>query len=148
MVAGEMLEDTVVDQVPVLAATVFAKGDVIFMDAGDDTWKVAAANSTAKKYAVALDASAATAANKKIRAAVGGHTTVIADGAIGPMNRVKPAPTAGQVVEAAEATDLFNSIVGTYVGHSEGNNRDGVTVTAAANDEVIIIELGLNGGRF
>jgi len=148
MEPGSWFQDTEIIQGNVLAATVFASGDVVFNDPADDTWKIAAANSTAKQYGVAVQASAATSAVKKISIAVAGQVVVTADGAIGPHNRVKPAPTAGQVVEAVEATDLFNSIVGVYYGKADANMRNGTQIAAAADGDPIIIKLGLGGGGF
>lgn len=151
LVPGDWFQDTEIIQGNVLAATVFAKGDVVFNDTTDDTWKQAGTGATAKVFGVAVEASASTSAAKKIRIAVAGQVVVIADGAIGAHNRVKVSgATAGQVVEALEAgtPDAFNTIVGQYYGNADANMRNGVTIPAAADNDKIIIKLGLGGGGF
>lgn len=142
--AGDWFQDAEINQVN-KSAVAIAKGDVIGLVTATDDFTVAAAGATLRRFAVATKAAAA--ADTKVEAVVAGHVCVTADGAIGPHNRVKVSgATAGQVVEAAEATDAFNTIVGTYIGKpASGNERDGVTVAAAADNDVIVIRLGIGG---
>jgi len=145
-VPGAFHTDAEIQQVPVLAATTFAAGDVVFLDAvTDDTFKAATTGMTLKRFGVAVEASTTTAAAKKIRIAIAGHVVVRAQGAIAPSNRVKVGTTTGRVAEAVEATDAATTIVGTYVGKADGNERDGVTIPAAADGDPIWIRLGLGG---
>jgi hypothetical protein len=139
--AGDFYHDALINQVQ-KSSVAIAKGDVIGLVTATDDFATAAANATARRFAVATEAAAT--GTTKVSAVTQGHVNVKADGAIGPGNRVKAAPTAGQVVEFIEGTDAYNSVVGTYVGHpASGNERDGVTQTAAADDEIIIIRVGL-----
>ena len=142
--AGDFFQDAEINQVQ-KSAVAIAKGDVIGLVIATDDFATAATGVTARRFAVAVEAAAA--ADTKVRAAVAGHVNVTADGAIGPGNRVcVSGSTAGQVVEFTEASGLFNSIVGTYIGHPlSGNERDGVTQAAAADGEIITIRLGIGG---
>lgn len=145
MVPGSFHTDAEIIQGNVLAATAFAAGDVVMADPADDTFKQAGAGATLKRWGVAVEASLATSAVKKIRVAVAGHVVTRAQGAIAPHNRVVVGSTAGRVAEAAEATVVANNIVGTYIGKADGNERDGVAVTAAADGDPIWIRLGIGG---
>ena len=140
-------------------STGMAKGDVIHF--GTDGLAVLGTSSgtIADGYGVALEA---VAANGNGRFAVGNTWVyVIADGAIIPHNLVKIASTAGQVVsndEPADSTipsppvdtdvetdidavrDYFGKTVGRYIGHQLEEVGD---PTDAANDDVIIIRMGL-----
>jgi len=148
MIPGSFHTDAEINQVPVAAADTYAAGDVVFLDPATDTFKAATTGMTLKRFGVAVEASAATAAVKKLRVAVSGHVVVKAQGAIAPSNRVKVGTTTGRVAEAVEATDAATTIVGTYVGKAEGNERDGTTIPAAADGDPIWIKLGLGGGGF
>lgn len=144
-VPGSFHTDAEINQFNVLAATTFAAGDVVMVDPADDTLKQAGVSATLKRWAVAVEGKIATAGNEKRRAAVSGHVVVRAQGAIAPHNRVIVGTTAGRVAEAAEATVVANNIVGTYIGKADGNERDGVTVAAAADGDPIWIRLGIGG---
>lgn len=145
MLPGSFHNDAEIQQMNVLAATTFAAGDVVMVDPADDTAKQAGASATLKRWGVAVEAAVATAAVKKIRVAVAGNVVVRAQGAIAPHNRVIVGTTAGRVAEAAEATVVANNIVGTYIGKADGNERDGVQVTAAADGDPIWVRLGIGG---
>src|SRR5215208_972088 len=144
-VPGAFHTDAELTQMNVLAATTFAAGDVVMVDPADDTAKQAGAGATLKRWGIAVEASLATAAVKKIRVAIAGHVITRAQGAIAPHNRVVVGSTAGRVAEAAEATVVANNIVGTYIGKADGNERDGVAVTAAADGDPIWVRLGIGG---
>lgn len=144
-VPGAFHTDAEIQQMNVLAATTFSAGDVVMVDPADDTAKQAGAGATLKRWGVAVEAKAATSGNEKRRVAIAGHVVVRAQGAIAPHNRVVVGSTAGRVAEAAEATVVANNIVGTYVGKGDGNERDGVTVAAAADGDPIWVRLGIGG---
>lgn len=144
-VAGSPLQDAEIAQLN-KSAVAIAKGDVLTLDAADDNFKTAPAGGVATRYAVAIFA--ATAAATKVVAAVKGHVTVVADGAIAPGNPVKVSgATAGQVVEAgtpAAVADI-NAILGYYAGKANNNERDGLSLAACVDGDVIVINL--NGGQ-
>ena len=143
MVPGAYFQDAEINQLN-KSAVAIVMGRVLMNDTADDNFKVATASATAKRFAVSTKDAAA--ADTKVEAAVSGHVAILAGGAIGPGNRVKVAATPDKVVEAVEGTDAFNTILGIYVGKSTGNERDGVTITAAADGDPIIVKLGLGGG--
>ncbi|KKM79791.1 hypothetical protein LCGC14_1346330 [marine sediment metagenome] len=135
------------------------KGNVVHIDTAGLAIKGTSSGTIADGYGVALEA---VAANGNGRFAVGNTWVyVIADGAIIPNNLVKIASTAGQVVsndEPADSTipsppvdtdvetdidavrDYFGKTVGRYIGHQLEEVGD---PTDAANDDVIIIRMGL-----
>jgi hypothetical protein len=145
MQPGSFHNDAEIIQGNVLAATTFAAGDVVMVDPTDNTFKQAGAGATLKRWGIAVEASTATAAAKKIRVAVSGHVVARAQGGIDPHNRVIVGSTAGRVAEATEGTVVANNIVGTYIGKADGNERDGVTVTAAVDGDPVWIRLGIGG---
>lgn len=142
--AGSYFQDAVINQVSKSNA-VITKGQVVMLDPADSKWKTAATNATAKRFGVAIEDAAG--ADPMIKVCVGGMVGVVADGAIGPHHRVIPAATAGRVAQANEASAAFNTIVGSYVGRPNSSERDGIEFTAAAQGDVVIVELGLSGGR-
>jgi len=146
--AGDFHVDATLIQGNCLDTTVFAKGDVVFLDPTDDTWKQALTTTTAKRFGVAFDAAASTpGAAKRPRVIVHGHAIVVAGGAIGPHNRVKPGGTNGRVIEFVEATDAFNTVVGTYAGPASNSEvpaterAGGSQILAAATNDKIWVEL-------
>lgn len=143
MVPGAYFQDAEINQLN-KSAVAISMGRVLMHDATDDNFKVATASATAKRWAVSTKDSLA--ADTKQEAAVSGHVCLLAGGAIAPGNRVKVAATPDKVVEAAEGTDAFNTILGIYVGKATGNERDGVTIGSAADGDPIIVKLGLGGG--
>jgi|SRR5262245_28844108 len=139
--AGDWYQDAKINQVN-KSAVAIAKGDVIGLVVATDDFTTAATGASTRRFAVAVEAAAAS--DTKVRAATGGMVNVTADGAIGAGNKVKvSAATAGQVIEAVEGSDAYNTIVGTYIGKpGSGNERDGVTTAAAADNDIIVIDLG------
>jgi hypothetical protein len=126
------------------AGTDFAIGLVVALDVADDKFKTAttALNSP---FGVVVNRRPATTATK-MDVTLSGHVIVEADGAIAPGNFVMIAATAGTVTEFT-GTDL-RKLVGRYIGKANGNERDGVTQTAAADGDMIWVKLGLGGGGF
>jgi len=121
-------------------AAAIAKGDVLEYVAASDNFRTAATSSVSSRYAVATKP--ALAADATVEAVASGPVTVTADGAIGKYAMVKVSTaTAGQVVEAAPATDAFGTVVGVYVGKVGANERNGVAFANAADGDVIIIDL-------
>ena len=122
-------------------AVAIAKGDVLEYVHATDNFRTAAANAVTTRFAVAVKA--ATAAATTVEAVTKGEVSVIAGAAIAPGAFVKVDATAGQVAEAVMTgtPDAFSSIVGTYIGRAAANERNGVAVTAAADGDVIIIDV-------
>jgi hypothetical protein len=135
---GEVMSRTIVGQVNKVAATAITKGKLLVLDPTNDNYIVATAAATAAgRFVVAIKDAAA--ADTKILVAKKGPVSVTADGAIGPHNPViKSATTAGEVIEGTAASV---GIVGNYMGHTNGTEHDGEVVTAAADGEVIWIDL-------
>lgn len=149
--AGQFFQDTDIIQGEVTNTDVFAKGNLLYHDPATSTWKVTPASAVRGDFGVALEAATSTTANKKIRIAVGGRATVIADGAIEFGDPVtNSATTAGQVVvfvAAASTTDI-DKVVGWFSGYETGSDKDGLIPADAANDSVIIITLRGRGGKY
>lgn len=141
-VAGDYFQDAEISSVN-KSAVAITKGDVIGLVVATDDFATAVTASATRRFGVAVQDAAASAT--KVLACVKGKVCVTADGAIAPHNKVKvSAATAGQVIEAVEASDAFNTIVGTYVGKPAGaNERDGLVLTAAADGDIIIVDVGM-----
>lgn len=152
MTAGEPLQDAKIEQHVVAAADTFVKGNLVYFDIATDTWKVTPASAVSGSFGVAMEDAVSASAAKKVRIQTAGRVTVIADGAIKFGNKVANATaTAGQVINydpAGDATDIVDKFVGWYSGKEQGSDRDGVTVTDAADGDVIIITLRGRGGSY
>lgn len=152
MTAGEPLQDAKIEQLAVAAADTFVKGNLVYFDITTDTWKVTPASAVSGTFGVAMEDAVTESAAKKVRIQVAGRVTVIADGAIKFGNKVTNATaTAGQVINydpVGDATDIVDKFVGWYDGKEQGSSRDGVTVTDAADNQVIIITLRGKGGSY
>jgi hypothetical protein len=135
-----MLRSTL-GQVNKVAATALAKGVVVVLNTTNDNYEIAPASALAAgSYFVT--AKAAAAADTKVLVVKKGPVCVTSDGAIGPHNFVtKSTATAGQVVEG---TASAAGIIGRYIGKANNNEHDGGVVTAAADGDLIWIDL--NGG--
>ena len=142
------------------AGTDYAVGTLVFLDVADDMWKpTPAAAATRGPFGIVVNKKPLTT-DTKMEIAQGGEVIMIADGAIAPGNFVMPsAATIGQVIEYAAsaigaadtanigtARDEFRRIVGRYRGKANGNSRDGILVTAAADNDLIWVEFGLGTG--
>lgn len=151
MTAGEPLQDAKIEQHVVAAADTFVKGNLVYFDPATDTWKVTPTTAVSGDFGVAMEDAVAGAAAKKVRIQTAGRVTVLAAGAIKFGNKVANLTTAGRVVEfvpAGDATDVVDRHAGWYSGKEQGSDRDGVTVTDAANNDVIIITLRGRGGAY
>jgi hypothetical protein len=137
-IAGRQMD---IEVLPKTTGAAIAKGDVLERVAGaTDLYRTAAAGSVTSHYAVAVKP--ALAADTQVEAIVSGHVTVTADGAITAGDYVMVSgATAGQVVVADPATASAFSIVGRYVGKAGANLRNGMPVPAAADGDVVIIDL-------
>jgi len=143
-IAGRTMDVVVL---PKIAGAPIAKGAVIEYVAASDAWRTAAAGSVTSIYAVAVKP--ALTADTKVEAISSGAVTVRADGAIGVGAPVKvSAATAGEVQESAltGTPDAFSTVVGQYMGKVGANIRNGMTVTNAADNDVIIIDLNRRTG--
>jgi len=150
--------DAEINQVtkPTGAGTDYAIGTVVFLDPADDTFKPTPADGTARApFGVVVNKVPATT-DTLMDVALSGHVTVTASGAIARHNFVSAGGAIGRVVEYAAtgsptagtaATEALR-IVGRYIGKADGNERDGVAKTAAADGNVVWIKLGLGGGGF
>lgn len=141
VVPGAWMQDAVIAQLN-KSAVAITKGKVLYLDPADDNFKLAPVNGVSTRYAVAVKD--ALAADTKVEACVEGHVFVTADGAIGPHNPVKVSgATAGEVVEGANtAIADVNAIVGHYAGKVNNNERDGLSLAACADGDVILIRVG------
>ena len=151
MTAGEPLQDAKIEQHVVAAADTFVKGNLVYFDATTDTWKVTPTTAVSGDFGVAMEDAVAAAAAKKVRIQTAGRVTVVAAGAIKFGNKVANLTTAGRVVEfvpVGDATDVVDRFCGWYSGKEQGSDRDGVTVTDAAANDVIIITLRGRGGAY
>jgi hypothetical protein len=138
-IAGKQFD---IEVLPKITGAPIAKGDLIeYVDASDG-YRTAALASINSHYAVAVKP--ALTADTQVEAIVSGLVTVTADGAIAPGDAVKPSTaglTAGRVVKAVVGTDATGTIVGRYIGKVGANFRNGMTVPAAVQGDVIIIDL-------
>lgn len=151
MTAGEPLQDAKIEQHVVAAADTFVKGNLVYFDASTDTWKVTPTTAVSGDFGVAMEDAVAASAAKKVRIQTAGRVTVLAAGAIKFGNKVANLTTAGRVVEfvpVGDATDVVDRFCGWYSGKEQGSDRDGVTVTDAAANDVIIITLRGRGGAY
>lgn len=136
-IAGKQFDVVVL---PKTTGAAIAKGDVIEYVVASDAYRTAATSSVDTVYAVAVKP--ALAADTQVEAVSSGAVTVRADGVIGPSAAVMVSTaTAGQVVEATIGTASPNSIVGTYMGKAGANVRNGMPIPAAADGDVVIIDL-------
>ena len=122
-----------------IAGTAWVKGNVLAKGtAGDvDKWTLASTSSTGP-FAVAIEDAASAATTGSIVAAMGSEILVKADGAITNNAYVmRSGSTAGEVVAYSGTDEAL--IVGRYLRH-EG--EDAADQTAAADGDVIVIELG------
>jgi len=139
-IAGKQFD---IEVLPKIAGAAIAKGDVVeYVDASDG-YRTAATSSVTSHYAVAVKP--ALSADTQVEAIVSGLVTVTADGTIAPGDYVKVSTTtAGQVVKATTTggtPDAYNTVVGRYIGKVGANFRNGMPVPAAADADVIIIDL-------
>lgn len=139
-VAGAYMQDAEIAQLN-KSAVAITKGKVLYLDTADDNFKLAPTSGVSTRYAVCVKDALST--DTKVEAAVKGHVFVTADGAIGPHNPVKVSgATAGEVIEGANtAVADMNAIVGAYEGKVNNNVRDGLSLAAAADGDVILINL-------
>lgn len=137
------------------AGTDWVVGTVVAHDPTDDNFKQAT-SAMFSPFGVIVNRRPTTTATK-MDVGLSGHFIVEADGAIAPGNFVSvSAGTAGTVIEyaatgsptATTAGTEVRRIVGRYIGKANGNERDGVTITAAADGDMIWVKLGLGAGGF
>ena len=133
------------------AGTDYAVGLVLYQDPADDKYKTAPTTNAFAPFAVAVNKKSATT-DTKLEGLVSGHVILEADGAIAPGNYVVvSAATAGTVQEyavtgsptAGTASTELRRIVGKYIGKANGNEKDGVTQTAAADGDLIWVKIGV-----
>lgn len=141
VVPGAWMQDAVIAQLN-KSAVAITKGKVLYLDPADENFKLAPTGGTSTRYAVAVKD--ALAADTKVEACVEGHVFVTADGAIPPHAAVKvSAATAGEVQEGVITLDADqNAVCGHYAGKVNNNERDGLSLAAAADGDVILMRIG------
>jgi hypothetical protein len=136
--AGEVMSRTINGQVNKPAATAIAKGTLLKLDAANGNFIVAPATaSAAGRFVVAIKDAAANDA--KVLVAKKGPVSVRVQGTIKPHNFVAASATVAGAV--AEAAATVAGLVGTYEGHTNGNEHDGEVVVQATDTEIAWIDL-------
>lgn len=126
---------------PKTTGAAILKGEVISQnEAAAGAYRTAPAAATTGNFAVAVKPAAT--ADTQVEAVSSGFVTVRCTGAIDPDRYVMVSGTvAGRVMAAASATVAPLAVVGKYVGKAGANTRNGMPIPAAADGDVVIIDL-------
>lgn len=146
-VAGDFMQDSAdIRQLNKPVGTAIAKGLACFYNQTTNQIELAAAGTTVTGLLV-IPCKPALASDTKVLCVVGGAVYVTFDGTVRPSRAVRiSAATAGEFQEADVTTAAAYALHARYIGHTNGNERDGEVITDAVDGEVALIWINNVGG--